>query len=155
QLFSIPQENAMDLQAIDDGAAFALHGIHREGINEAVALLTHLGDEKVVYSIAAVGVVTMAIRRKPALAPPFMLICLASWGISDGVKKLVHRKRPDLPNPIVAVPKSGSFPSGHAFKSATVYMGLALVAARRQGRKWKAALLVAGTFLLVVLIGFT
>jgi undecaprenyl-diphosphatase len=145
----------MDLQAIDEGASFALHGLHRDGLDQAIKYLTYLGDEKVVYPAAAVGILILMFRQKFALAFALIILCLATWQIGEHVKDLVHRKRPDLPNPVVRVPDSPSFPSSHALRPAAIYMGLALIAARRLQRSWKAYLLVGGVFLVVILIGFT
>ncbi|MFL5244902.1 MAG: phosphatase PAP2 family protein [Gemmataceae bacterium] len=145
----------MDLQAIDEGASFALHGIHRGGLNEVMSNLTFLGDEKVVYPVAAVGILILLARQKIALALALIVVCLATWQIGERVKDLVQRKRPDLPDPVVRVPASPSFPSSHALRPAAIYMGLALIAARRLRPPWKSYLLLGGTFLFVILIGFT
>src|SRR5947209_7203010 len=106
----LPEGHSMDLQAIDEGASFALHGIHRDGLNEIMRNLTFLGDEKVVYPVAAVGILILLARQKIALALALIVVCLATWQIGERVKDLVHRKRPDLPNPVVKVSDSPSFP---------------------------------------------
>jgi undecaprenyl-diphosphatase len=52
----------------------------------------------------------------------------AAQGISDALKVAVGERRPRLPHPLVAVPRSAAFPSGHAtaaFACATVLAALA------------------------------
>jgi undecaprenyl-diphosphatase len=57
---------------------------------------------------------------------PFVLVAvavLAADGLAAIVKSLVGEKRPDDPDPLIAIPHSHSFPSGHtatAFAGATV-----------------------------------
>lgn len=57
---------------------------------------------------------------------PFVLVAvavLAADGLAAIVKSLVGEKRPDDPDPLIVIPHSHSFPSGHtatAFAGATV-----------------------------------
>jgi undecaprenyl-diphosphatase len=51
--------------------------------------------------------------------------------------------------------KSYSFPSGHTFSSAAVYLTVAFLAARRLRRRWLRILTVVGSVLLVLGIGVT
>jgi undecaprenyl-diphosphatase len=57
---------------------------------------------------------------------PFVLVAvavLAADGLAAIVKTLVGEKRPDDPDPLIVIPHSHSFPSGHtatAFAGATV-----------------------------------
>jgi len=194
----------MDLQAIDEGASFALHGIHKDGLNQLMEAATHLGDRTVVIGVALGGVIALALARKYGSASIILVIAVASaifiatietvtllghgnaaigvpvlgglgfavvrqsrsafilimtaaamLGLSEGTKELVHRKRPDLPNPVVAVPHTFSFPSGHSLGSAAIYMSLALLVARRLSSRSLGYSLIAVAFLLSVLIGFT
>jgi undecaprenyl-diphosphatase len=61
---------------------------------------------------------------------PFVLVLIAvaaADGIAGLVKAAVGEKRPDLPDPLVTVPHSHSFPSGHtatSFAAATVLTAL-------------------------------
>jgi undecaprenyl-diphosphatase len=66
----------------------------------------------------------LALRRRSAR--PFVLVLLAdavAWGLSSVVKVVVGEHRPRGFDPLVAMPRSSSFPSGHAtmsFACATV-----------------------------------
>jgi undecaprenyl-diphosphatase len=63
-------------------------------------------------------------------ARPFVLVLLAdaaAWGLSSAVKAVVGEHRPRGFDPLMAMPRSSSFPSGHAaisFACATVLSAL-------------------------------
>jgi undecaprenyl-diphosphatase len=80
----------------------------------------------------ALGLALALYRRNPR---PFVLVLLAdaaAYGISEAVKAAVGEHRPQGFHPLVALPHSSSFPSGHAtmsFACATVLSALAPKAA--------------------------
>jgi undecaprenyl-diphosphatase len=80
----------------------------------------------------AIGLGLALLRRSPR---PFVLVALAdaaAYGVSSAVKAAVGEHRPRGFHPLVAVPHSSSFPSGHAtmsFACATVLCALAPKAA--------------------------
>jgi undecaprenyl-diphosphatase len=87
--------------------------------------LSRLGSHGAVW-LALALVLSLAWRR----ARPFLLVIIAD-AASDGaagiVKALGHERRPNLPHPLIAVPHSHAFPSGHAatsFACATVLAAL-------------------------------
>ena len=75
----------------------------------------------------AIGLALALVRRSPR---PFVLVLLAdaaAFGISSAVKAAVGEHRPHGFHPLVALPSSSSFPSGHAtmsFACATVLSAL-------------------------------
>ena len=134
----------MGLQAIDEGTSFALERLHQEGLNQAMAAITHLGDQWVIFCVVGLASVVFARHRRIGSALVLIIIsAIAYWGFTSGTKYLIPRKRPDLPNPIVTIPATRSFPSGHALNSAAAFMAIALMATRQ--RPWRLPkLLVVG-----------
>lgn len=75
-------------------------------------------------------VLGLAVALYRRSAQPFVLALLAdaaAFGVSEAVKGLVGERRPHGYDPLVALPHSSSFPSGHAtmsFACATVLSAL-------------------------------
>jgi undecaprenyl-diphosphatase len=85
--------------------------------------LTRIGTYGSVW--IAIGLVLLALRRRPAILLAILAVPLAD-GVSDLIKVAVGRARPHL-DPLVHLPASASFPSGHAttsFAGATGYSRL-------------------------------
>jgi membrane-associated phospholipid phosphatase len=105
-------------------------------------LLAGAGVATTIGSPLAVDVVTVVVglvllvgRRIRAVV--YLLVTrIVELGVETGLKQVVHRPRPTLPDPVTHA--SGfSFPSGHAGGSAAVYgavLVLALTATRRPSR---------------------
>ena len=94
--------------------------------------------------VVPAALVALLLCRQRRTAVIFVLVVLAGMPLSDGVKLLVGRPRPDVPWRLIDLPHSPSFPSGHALESTIVYGGLALTAGRRCGartraRRWHSA----------------
>ncbi|GAA3525349.1 hypothetical protein GCM10022234_22950 [Aeromicrobium panaciterrae] len=119
----------------------------RTGVLTHVAqLLTLIGSEVVVGSLALMLVIALLERRGPFLAGCAAAAMAVSAAMTVGVKLAVERARPGEANRLGPVDSSYSFPSGHTLNSA-VLLGLVvillvpLIAARR---KRIAAVLGAG-----------
>jgi undecaprenyl-diphosphatase len=73
--------------------------------------LTRLGSHGLVW--LALGLLVSVVYRR---AGPFVLVLLAvlaADGLASLVKAAVGENRPDEPDPLVTIPHSHSFPSGH------------------------------------------
>jgi undecaprenyl-diphosphatase len=80
--------------------------------------LTKIGAHGLVW--LALGLALAAVRRRPL---PFVLVALAilaADGLAGLVKVAVGENRPTEPDPLVTIPHSHSFPSGH---TATAFAG--------------------------------
>lgn len=80
----------------------------------------------------AIGLALALVRRSPRPLVLVLLADAAAYGISSAVKAAVGEHRPHGFHPLVAIPHSSSFPSGHAtmsFACATVLSALAPKAA--------------------------
>jgi undecaprenyl-diphosphatase len=144
------------LQAIDEGTSFALERLHRDGLNQAMAAITHLGDQWIIFGVVGLASVLFAWHRRIGSALILIVIsAIAYWGFTSGTKYLIPRKRPDLPNPIVTIPATRSFPSGHALNSAAAFMAIALMATRQRPWRLPKLLVVGVAYFLTILIGFS
>jgi undecaprenyl-diphosphatase len=61
----------------------------------------------------ALGLVLSLVARRAAPFVLVLLAVLAADGLASLVKAAVGEKRPSDPHPLVAIPHSHSFPSGH------------------------------------------
>jgi undecaprenyl-diphosphatase len=87
-------------------------------LNEVFVWLTKIGTHGLVW--LALGLALSVVRRR---ALPFVLVALAvlaSDGLAGLVKAAVGENRPTEPDPLVTIPHSHSFPSGH---TATAFAG--------------------------------
>jgi undecaprenyl-diphosphatase len=99
---------------------------HRVGwLNWLFVALTRIGTDGLVF--LAIGLVLALLWRRPWFLLVLVAADLVAIGLSLGLRQLIGRDRPPLvypePKPLVGVPHSGAFPSGHAttaFACATV-----------------------------------
>ena len=94
-------------------------------LDDVFVWLTRLGSHGAIwFAIAAM----VALVRRDVRAFVFVAIAvLAADGLAGLLKLAVHEHRPRGTHPLVAVPHSASFPSGHtatAFAAATVLTAL-------------------------------
>jgi undecaprenyl-diphosphatase len=124
-------------------------------LNPVMIRITHLGDLWILCIVVLAGVAVLAVFRRLRSAILMTATFLLAIGLNDGTKELVGRDRPAPTNPVIHVPHSYSFPSGHALESAATYGTLALLAARGLKSRGARALLIGGSLVLVGLIGFS
>jgi len=141
------------VQAADEGTLFWFENHHSTVGDTLMKLCTHLGDRVTVIAVIAAALILflLAGRRRTALV--MLLASLLGLGISQSVKYVVNRERPDVAWKLIERPKTPSFPSGHALNSMAVYGSLALLAARHLRRRFWAGLILVLGFILPVAIG--
>ena len=121
---------------------------------EAVRDWTALGGvllRNVFAGIAIAGLLLVRLRREATL---LAVTILSGWVVNTLIKALVGRPRPTIVSHLAEAGGS-SFPSGHSFNSAVVYMGMALALAAlsaRRGVRWS---LIAGAAALTALIALS
>jgi undecaprenyl-diphosphatase len=99
---------------------------HRaEWLNPVFVWLSRFGEYGAVWLV--LGLVLALLWRKPWLFPAVVAADFVAQGLSSVMRSGIDRDRPPLrypsPEPLVAVPGSHSFPSGHttsSFACATV-----------------------------------
>jgi membrane-associated phospholipid phosphatase len=120
---------------------------------DGLRLLTRLGSTEVVVPLAVV-VGVLEFRRLASRALVFFLglAVLGQLAISNLIKWLVNRARPDIDR--LTGWSGPSFPSGHATTAAASYAAFALLLGRRRSRRTKAILsgVAAG---ITVVVAFT
>lgn len=99
-------------------------------------VITTIGSPLAVDVVTVVVGLVLLVGRRIRAVVYLLVTRVVELGVDTGVKQMVHRPRPTLPDP-VAHASGFSFPSGHAGGSAAVYgalVVLALTATRRTGR---------------------
>jgi undecaprenyl-diphosphatase len=96
---------------------------------------------------AVVALLFLRLRREAVL---LVLTVAGAWAVDAAIKGLVGRPRPEIV-PHLTEAGGASFPSGHAFNSAVVYIAIALAFATLSARE-SVRLTVIGTAIAVSLV---
>ena len=102
-----------------------LHPRGPEIIFESVRDLTSLGGVFLRNLFAAVAVVALLFLKLRREAFLYAATVITGWLANTGVKLLVGRERPQIV-PHLTEAGGESFPSGHSFSAAVVYIGMAI-----------------------------
>jgi undecaprenyl-diphosphatase len=121
---------------------------------EAVRDLTSLGGV-LLRNLIAIGAVTallfLRLRREAIL---LALTVVGAWAVEGIIKTLVSRPRPVIV-PHLTEAGGASFPSGHAFNSAVVYIAIALAFATLSARQSVRLTIIAVAIVLSLVIAWT
>lgn len=121
---------------------------------ESVRDLTSLGGV-LLRNLIAIGAVTallfLRLRREAIL---LALTVIGAWIVDAAIKGLVGRPRPEIV-PHLTEAGGASFPSGHAFNSAVVYIAIALAFATLSARQSVRLTIIATAVVVSVLIAWT
>ena len=121
---------------------------------EAVRSWTALGGVVVLNLLGTIAVAALLLARLRREAVLLAATMLSGWAFETLLKALVGRPRPTL---VPHLTEAGglSFPSGHSFNSAVVYMSIALTLgalSTPRGVRWS---LIAGAALVSALIALS
>src|ERR1700753_717727 len=135
------------LESADHSAAAGLNGLvaGHAAVVSVIKAVTWLGSDGVLWTLIAVAVVMLAIRRRWRLAIYLLVTGAGALTLDPILKALVGRLRPVVAHP-VAYGNGDSFPSGHALGSIVCYGALFLVflpAARGAWRRGFTAVIAA------------
>lgn len=119
---------------------------------EAVRDITALGGVTVRMLFAAVLASAFFALGRKKIAVVYAATVLGGWGIGYALKLLFSRMRPDIV-PHLMHADGFSFPSGHAFNSATIFIAAAL-ALSAHDRRLRPFLLPAA-IIVAALVGFS
>lgn len=121
-------------------------------LHVAAADVTALGSVTVLGLIVTLAFALMLCLKRWSEALVVLIGAGGGVAISQGLKQLFGRERPDLVYRAVEA-ANPSFPSGHAMLSAVVFLTLGALAARFAPRKRVKALALAAAVLLSLLVG--
>lgn len=138
----------------DERFADWLHGRATDPLTDVFRTITWLGNFATLLAVALIAVGVLWRRRQQTDAVFVALALIGAQVLSTGMKLGFRRERPFFPDPL-ATESTFSFPSGHALVSLAVYGSIALLLARRISSPRRRALLLGGTGLLVLAIGFS
>lgn len=138
----------------DERLAEWLHGRATDPFTDVFRVITWCGNFVTLLVVTVVAVAVLWRRREKTDAVFVALALLGAQVLSTGMKLGFRRDRPFFEDPL-ATEVTFSFPSGHAMVSFAVYGSIAIVLARRVSSRARRALLLGGTALLVLAIGFS
>ena len=121
---------------------------------EAVRDMTALGGVLLrnLFGLAAVvALLFLGLRREAVL---FAATVIGGWLVNSGIKALVGRPRPTIV-PHLTEASGNSFPSGHSFNSAVVFLAVALAFASMSPRRSVRWTIIASAVALTWLIAFS
>jgi undecaprenyl-diphosphatase len=143
------------LGAIDRAILLWFQNHHGPLCDELMVDITSLGGHAVLSLVVLFTLGLLVALRRYQTAVVVLVTVLAGVGVMESLKAVIGRERPAawLVAPLIALPQSASFPSGHSMLSAIVYPTLALVLSGRvQGRRVR-GYLIGSSLLLTFLIG--
>ncbi len=134
------------------GPDFAFDGPN--WIQEAVRDTTALGGV-FLSTLATIGAVVallfLKLRREAVL---FASSVFLGWMLNNTMKALVGRERPEIV-PHLTIADGASFPSGHSFASAMIYIGMALAFASMSKRHSVRYTLVGSAMVISAMIAWS
>lgn len=131
-----------------------LHPRGSARVIEAVRDVTALGGtvlRNLFALMAAVALVFLGLRRQAVL---LVLTVSLAWIVNSGLKELVGRERPQIV-PHLMEAGGNSFPSGHSFNAAVVYISIALAFAAISPRRSVRATVIATAIVASLLIAWS
>jgi undecaprenyl-diphosphatase len=145
----------VSLEGLDKGTLYWFHTQFRPQtpwLEPVMQGATFLADRLTLYVVGLVGVAALLARRRDRSAGYFALAFLGGETLSEALKGLVRRPRPEV---LSRLPSGYSFPSSHALMGTVLYLSLALLilpALRTQALR---VALILGALVVVFLIGFS
>ena len=121
---------------------------------EGVRDLTSLGGVLLRNLIAIGAIVALLFLRLRREAVLLALTVIAAWMVEGVIKGLVGRARPEIV-PHLTEAGGASFPSGHAFNSAVVYIAIALAFATLSARESVRLTIIGAAIVLSLAVAWT
>ena len=128
-----------------------LHPRGAPWLAEAVRDYTALGGVLLRHIFAIAAVVALLFLRLRREAMLLVLTIVSGWAVNSLIKALVGRPRPEIVSHLTDAGGS-SFPSGHSFNSAVVYIAIGLAFAAMSPRQSVRATIIAAAMIVSLLI---
>ena len=131
-----------------------LHPRGASWLAEAVRDITALGGVFLRNLLAIGAIVALLFLRLRREATLLTLTIISGWLVNSAIKTLIGRPRPDI---VSHLTEAGglSFPSGHSFNSAVVYISIALAFAALSPRQSVRATIVLAEMALTLLVALS
>jgi undecaprenyl-diphosphatase len=143
-----------ELDPIDRTLLAKVISLRTPTMNGTAVDLTALGSVTVLTLIVTVAVVLFALGRHWGSVSQLLLTVLGGALGSTILKRWLERERPPEVGQLVHV-VSYSYPSGHSLGSASVYLTLAILAARRMPNPTARKLIIVFAIVLATVIGMS
>ena len=118
---------------IDTATTDFLHGLANPTLDALMIAVTDLGSSVVLAAVVGLAAVLLVVRRRRPEALFIVVALVGTLVLNDWLKVLFQRPRPGFD--WAEVPPEFSFPSGHSMNSFVVYVAIALVIWRLEGRR--------------------
>lgn len=148
--FDVVTQETIALDTILSGLAYAMRS---PGLTLAMEIVSFFGSTPFIASATLIFFIALLVKKLKKEAWLFGITMLASVGLNNALKYLIHRTRPDM-NPLEQA-AFYSFPSGHAMNSLVFYGLIACLIYRATRSKTQRAIAVIAGVFLVALIGFS
>ena len=135
-------------------AGLDYHPLGGNLLQEAVRDVTALGGVLLSTLASVAAVIALLFLRLRSEAVLFSLTVIIGWALNNTMKALVGRERPTLV-PHLTEAGGYSFPSGHSFASAMIYIGMALAFASMSDRHSVRYTLVGAAMLISGMIAWS
>jgi len=142
------------LLPFDAGVRKTVHAWASPSLTAFLRGITVFGESYFLVPAGAVAVILLLRAGRRRDARLFVVAALSAELLSEALKLLFHRARPE-PYFGIQAPNTYSFPSGHALVPPCFYGVLAAIAASRLSRPAARAAVWTGTAVLVALIGLS
>ncbi|CAN5683770.1 MAG: phosphatase PAP2 family protein [Actinobacteria bacterium] len=119
---------------------------------EVMQVVTYAGSAVVLGPLVILAGLLLIWRGRPAAAIFVIAAFAASQFLSQLLKALFQRGRPELEDPFVQL-TTYAFPSGHSFAATATYGSLALVLASRAARRRDRVGILAAATALIFVVG--
>lgn len=143
-----------ELDGFDRALLTQVISLRTPRMNGIAVDLTALGSVTVLTLIVTVAACLFALGRHWGSVSQLLLSVLGGAIFSTALKQVLERERPPEVGRLVHV-ASFSYPSGHSLASATIYLTLAILAARRMPQPITRKLIIVFAVVLATTIGMS
>lgn len=123
------------LQAADEGCLFWFENHRAPWLTAIMKGITYVGERDMMMAIILVAAIGYFLWKIPRTAAIVLMTALLAYLLSNNVKRLVGRPRPDVAWRAIPLPDNKSFPSAHALNTMADFGAISLTASRRLKRR--------------------
>jgi len=139
---------------IDESLLQTVYAAGPDWVTQVLRVLTYLGGGPVLVAIAAATALLLYRAGRKSFAAWMVFAGIGGSALSNGLKHVIGRARPDSVQHLVEV-SSPSFPSSHALNSAVIYLTLAAILSHAPALAQRRALIWSTAVALVVIVGLS